>query len=58
MLVWFDPEHVPGYFRLSAMQRELAEVLRRRVDLRTPGEISDDYRDRVLASSEVVYESA
>jgi predicted nucleotidyltransferase len=58
ILVEFDPEHVPGYFRLSAMQRELSETFGRNVDLRTPGEISDAYRERVIASSEVIYESA
>ncbi|HEU0302700.1 MAG TPA: nucleotidyltransferase family protein [Longimicrobium sp.] len=57
LLVEFDPEHVPGYFTLSAMERELSGLLGRKVDLRTPGEISDYYRDRVLASSEVWYES-
>lgn len=57
LLVEFDPEHVPGYFTLSAMERELSGLFGRKVDLRTPGEISDYYRDRVLASSEVWYES-
>lgn len=57
LLVDFDPEHVPGYFTLSAMERELSGLLDRKVDLRTPGEISDYYRNRVLASSEVWYES-
>lgn len=57
LLVEFDPEHIPGYFRLSAMERELSGLLGRKVDLRTPGEISDYYLDRVLASSRVWYES-
>lgn len=58
ILVEFDPAHIPGYFKLSAMQRELSEVFGRKVDLRTPGEISDYYRSSVLASSEVIYEAA
>ncbi|HEX2080328.1 MAG TPA: nucleotidyltransferase family protein [Longimicrobium sp.] len=57
LLVEFDPEHIPGYFTLSAMERELSGLLGRKVDLRTPGEISDYYRNRVLASSQVWYES-
>ena len=57
ILVEFDPEHIPGYFRLSAMERELSAAFGRKVDLRTPGEISDYYLDRVIASSEVIYES-
>jgi len=58
VLVEFDPDHVPGYFRLSAMERELSAMLGRKVDLRTPGEISGYYLDRVLASSEVRYGAA
>ena len=57
LLVEFEPGHVPGYFTLSAMERELSGLMGRKVDLRTPGEISDYYRDRVLASSETWYES-
>lgn len=57
LLVDFEPGRVPGYFTLSAMERELSELLGRKVDLRTPGEISDYYRDRVVGSSEVWYES-
>lgn len=57
LLVEFEPRHVPGYFSLSAMERELSALMGRKVDLRTPGEISDYYRDRVFASSEVWYES-
>jgi predicted nucleotidyltransferase len=58
ILVEFEPGHVPGYFRLSAMESELSGLFGRKVDLRTPGEISDYYLDRVVASSEVRYESA
>jgi predicted nucleotidyltransferase len=58
LLVEFDPDHVPGYFRLAGMERELSELLGRKVDLRTPGEISDCYLGRVLASSQVWYEAA
>jgi uncharacterized protein len=58
VLVEFEPGHVPGYFTLSAMERELSALMGRKVDMRTPGEISGYYRDRVFASSEVRYESA
>lgn len=57
LLVEFHPDHVPGYFGLAAMERDLGALLGRKVDLRTPGEISDYYLDRVLASSRVWYES-
>jgi predicted nucleotidyltransferase len=58
LLVEFDPDQVPGYFQLSAMERELSGLLGRKVDLRTPGEISDYILDRVLTSSQVWHESA
>jgi uncharacterized protein len=57
LLVEFDPDHIPGYFGLSAMEHELSGLMGRKVDLRTPGEISDYYLDRVLASSQVWHES-
>jgi predicted nucleotidyltransferase len=56
VLVEFDPEHVPGYFGLVAMEMELSETIRRKVDLRTPGELSRHFRDRIVASAAVQYE--
>ena len=55
MLVEFDAEHVPGLLRLAAMERELSEIIGRQVDLRTPGDLSRHFRDRVLAEAEVQY---
>lgn len=56
MLVEFEPGQGPGYFGLSAMELELSDLLGRKVDLRTPGEISRYFRDAVLASAAVQYE--
>ena len=55
VLVEFAPEHVPGLIRLMGMQEELSQMIGRAVDLRTLGEISRYFRDRVLASAEVQY---
>jgi len=55
VLVWFAPEHVPGLFRLMAMQHELSEIIGREVDLRTPDELSRHFRDAVVNESEVQY---
>ena len=55
VLVWFAPEHVPGLFRLMAMQHELSEIIGREVDLRTPAELSRHFRDAVVNESEVQY---
>lgn len=57
ILVEFERDHVPGYFRLSAMESDLSDLLGKKVDLRTPGEISEFYRDRVVSSSQVRYEA-
>lgn len=56
VLVEFEEGHVPGLFRLMAMQRELSEIIGgRQVDLRTPEDLSRYFRDRVVAGAEVQY---
>jgi predicted nucleotidyltransferase len=55
MLVEFEPDHVPGLFRLVRMEQELSEIVGRKVDLRTAAELSRYFRDRVLAAAEPVY---
>jgi len=57
VLVEFEPDHVPGlaFFRL---ERELSDLLGRKVDLNTPGFLSDYFRDEVLAEAEVQYDAA
>ena len=55
ILVWFEPEHTPGLFRLMAMQQELAEIIGREVDLRTPEELSRYFRVAVVNEAEVLY---
>jgi predicted nucleotidyltransferase len=37
------------------MERELSEILGRRVDLNTPGFLSPYFRDDVLASADVLF---
>ncbi len=56
MLVEFEPGRVPGYFGLVGMEMELSEMLGRKVDLRTPGELSRYFRDEVVAQAAVQYE--
>lgn len=55
VLVEFAPGHVPGFFGLVDMQEELSVILGRRVDLRTPQDLSRYFRDEVLAGAEVQY---
>jgi predicted nucleotidyltransferase len=40
------------------MQRELAELFGRQVDLTTPGSLSKYFRDDVLAAAKVLYDAA
>ncbi len=56
MLVEFIPDSRVGYFELNGMEVELTEMLKRKVDLRTPAEISRYFRQRVLDSAQVIYE--
>lgn len=55
VLVEFAAESHAGLFELARMEAELAELVGRKVDLRTPAELSRYFRDEVLASAEVQY---
>ena len=56
ILVEFEPGHVPGLLRLARMERELSALLGgRKVDLRTPEDLSRYFRDEVLREAEVQY---
>jgi predicted nucleotidyltransferase len=54
VLVEFEPGHVPG-LKFFALERELSELLGRKVDLNTPNFLSPYFRGRVLAEAEVQY---
>jgi predicted nucleotidyltransferase len=55
-LVEFDPRHVPSLFDVVGMEIELSELLNgRKVDLRTPQDLSRYFRDEVVAEAEVQY---
>jgi len=54
VLVEFQPGHVPG-LAFFAMERELSEIVGRKVDLNTPRFLSRYLRDRVQAEAEVQY---
>lgn len=56
VLVEFEDGHAPGLLRLSAMERELAALFGgRKVDMRTPRDLSRYFRQEVIASAEVQY---
>jgi len=56
VLVEFEPRHVPGFIVLGAMHVELAEILGRPVDIRTPASLSVYFRQEVLDHAQVQYE--
>ena len=58
VLVEFEPAARVGLLRLAGMEIELGAILGRKVDLNTPGFLSDYFRDQVLAEAEVQYDAA
>lgn len=54
VLVEFEPGHVPG-FGIVDIENELSQMAGRKVDLRTPGDLSRYFRDRVMREAEVRY---
>ena len=57
VLVEFAPNAVAGLLDLARMEIELSELIGRKVDLRTPAELSRYFRDTVLAAAETLYVS-
>jgi len=55
VLVEFEPGACVGLITLAGMERELGEVLGRKVDMNTPQCLSKYFRDEVLAEAEVQY---
>ena len=56
VLIEFEPAQVPGFFGLVGMEQELSAMLDRKVDLRTPQELSPYFREKVVATAAVQYE--
>jgi len=56
VLVEFALGHVPGFFTLFDIEEELSILFGgRKVDLRTPEDLSRYFRDQVLSVAEVQY---
>jgi predicted nucleotidyltransferase len=56
LLVEFDENHIPGLIELAGMEIELSELLGgRKIDLRTPEDLSKYFREKVLSTAEVQY---
>ncbi len=55
VLVEFEPGYSVGLIRLAGMEIELSSIIGRKVDLRTPAELSRYFRQKVLDVAEVQY---
>ncbi|HYE60770.1 MAG TPA: nucleotidyltransferase family protein [Phycisphaerales bacterium] len=55
VLVEFLPGRTPGLFAFAGMQMELTAMLGRRVDLRTPEDLSRYFRNDVMRHAVVQY---
>jgi predicted nucleotidyltransferase len=56
LLVEFEPGREPGLLGLATMESELTTMLGgRKVDLRTPRDLSRHFRDQVLRAAEVQF---
>ncbi len=57
LLVEFEPGREPGLIALAGMEIELASLFGgRKVDLRTPQDLSHHFRDQVVRTAEAQYE--
>ena len=57
LLVEFEQGCTPGLFSIIRMEMELAESLGRKVDLRTPADLSEYFRDEVMRNAQIQYQS-
>ena len=55
VLVEFEPDRIPGLFGFAGMELELTRMLGRKVDLRTPEDLSRYFRQEVLAEAQTQY---
>lgn len=56
VLVEFQPGRIPGLLGMARMERELSVLLGgRKIDLRTPEDLSRYFRQSVLSEAEVQY---
>jgi uncharacterized protein len=56
LLVEFEEDTNYGLLDLSRMERELSEIIDKKVDLRTPNELSRYFRETILREAKVEYD--
>ena len=57
VLIEFEPSHTPGLFGVARMERELSECFGGKVDLRTAEDLSQYFREEVVSSALLQYDS-
>jgi uncharacterized protein len=55
MLVEFHPQTRIGLIGIANMEAELSDAIGRRVDLRTPADLSSHFRQEVLATARTLH---
>ncbi len=56
ILIEFEPGRTPGFFKLFDMEQELSSFFNgRKIDLRTPEDLSRYFRERVKKEAETYY---
>lgn len=56
LLVEFEPGRSPGLIGIAALEAELSDLIGgRRVDLRTPQDLSEHFRDEVVLNAQEQY---
>ncbi len=55
ILVEFEPGSLVGLIKMASMEIELSQILGRKVDLRTPLELSRYFRQEILETAQVQY---
>ena len=58
VLVEFQPDVRVGYFAIARMTRELAAMLGRNIDMRTPAELHPAFREEVMKEALPEYVAA
>ena len=56
VLVEFRPETRVGLIRMAGLELELSEIIGRKIDLRTPADLSRYFRDDVIRTALVQYD--
>ena len=55
ILLEYLPERVPTLLDMVAMEQELSDMISRKVDLRTPGDLSRLFRSKVVDTARNLY---